>query len=134
MQSREKVVSGRDGWHSARPSARIVCWCTTIALHQEFGVRKIRLDRITDRMNELEEQNTSVIMTPDANGRPSKQKADSIRESWLAGIVDSDYRVPMIRAPKNRKEEQYWHRREPSSQNRMANLRQGRHRCAALWA
>ena len=25
-------------------------------------------------MNELEEQNTSVIMTPDANGRPSKQK------------------------------------------------------------
>lgn len=87
--------------------SQIVCWCTTIALHQEFGVGKIRLDRITDRMNELEEQNTSVIMTPDANGRPSKQKADSIRESWLAGIVDSDYRVPMIRAPKNRKEEQY---------------------------
>lgn len=87
--------------------SQIVCWCTTIALHQEFGVGKIRLDRITDRMNELEKQNTSVIMTPDANGRPSKQKADSIRESWLAGIVDSDYRVPMIRAPKNRKEEQY---------------------------
>ena len=54
--------------------SQIVCWCTTIALHQEFGVGKIRLDRITDRMNELEKQNTSVIMTPDANGRPSKQK------------------------------------------------------------
>jgi hypothetical protein len=83
--------------------SQIVCWCTTIALHQEFGVGKIRLDRITDRMNELEEQNTSVIMTPDANGRPSKQKADSIRESWLAGIVDSDYRVPMIRRPRTAK-------------------------------
>ena len=31
--------------------SQIVCWCTTIALHQEFGVGKIRLDRITDRMN-----------------------------------------------------------------------------------
>ena len=87
--------------------SQIVCWCTTIALHQEFGVGKTRLDRITDRMNQLEQQNTDVIMTPDANGRPSKQRADAIRESWLAGIVDSDYRVPMLRAPKNRKEEQY---------------------------
>lgn len=87
--------------------SQIVCWCTTIALHQEFGVGKIRLDRITDRMNELEEQNTSVIMTPDANGRPSKQKADSIRESWLAGYVSSDYRIPMVRLPRGRKEQQY---------------------------
>lgn len=87
--------------------SQIVCWCTTIALHQEFGVGKTRLERITARMNELEKQNTDVIMTPDANGRPSKEKADTIRESWLAGIVESDYRVPMLRAPKNRREEQY---------------------------
>lgn len=26
--------------------SQIVCWCTTIALHQEFGVGKIRLDRM----------------------------------------------------------------------------------------
>ena len=87
--------------------SQIVCLCTTIALHQEFGVGKTRLDRITDRIHELEDQNTEVIMTPDANGRPSKARAEVIRESWLAGIVDSDYRVPMLRAPKNRKEEQY---------------------------
>ena len=102
---RKSFQAEMDGTQQA--ISTIVSWCTTIALHQEFGVGKTRLDRITDRMNELEKQNTSVIMTPDANGRPSKEKADAIRESWLAGIVESDYRVPMLRAPKNRREEQY---------------------------
>lgn len=87
--------------------SQIVCLCTTIALHQEFGVGKTRLDRITDRINELEDQNTEVIMTPDANGRPSKARAEAIRESWLAGYVTSDYRIPMLRAPRGRKEQQY---------------------------
>lgn len=54
---------------------QIVCLCTTIALHQEFGVGKTRLERIKARIDELENQNTEVIMTPDANGRPSKDKA-----------------------------------------------------------
>lgn len=102
---RKSFQAEMDGTQQA--ISQIVCWCTTIALHQEFGVGKMRLERITARMNELEQQNTDVIMTPDANGKPSKEKADAIRESWLAGIVDSDYRVPMLRAPKNRKEEQY---------------------------
>ena len=64
------------------------------------GVRcwQTRLDRITDRIHELEDQNTEVIMTPDANGRPSKARAEAIRESWLAGYVTSDYRIPMLRA------------------------------------
>ena len=70
--------------------SQIVCLCTTIALHQEFGVGKTRLDRITDRINELEDQNTEVIMTPDANGRPSKARAEAIRESWLA-VTGSPY-------------------------------------------
>lgn len=77
--------------------SQIVCLCTTIALHQEFGVGKTRLDRITDRIHDLEDQNTEVIMTPDANGRPSKARAEAIRESWLAGYVTSDYRIPMLR-------------------------------------
>lgn len=87
--------------------SQIVCLCTTIALHQEFGVGKTRLDRITDRIHELEDQNTEVIMSPDANGRPSKARAEAIRESWLAGYVTSDYRIPMLRAPRGRKEQQY---------------------------
>lgn len=102
---RKSFQAEMDGTQQA--ISQIVCWCTTIALHQEFGVGKMRLERITARMNELEQQNTDVIMTPDSNGKPSKEKADAIRESWLAGIVESDYRVPMLRAPKNRREEQY---------------------------
>ena len=34
-------------------------------------------------------------------------KAEAIRESWLAGYVTSDYRIPMLRAPRGRKEQQY---------------------------
>lgn len=86
---------------------QIVCLCTAIALHQEFGVGKTRLERIKARIDELENQNTEVIMTPDANGRPSKDKAEAIRESWLAGCVSSDYRIPMVRMPRGRKEQQY---------------------------
>ena len=86
---------------------QIVCLCTTIALHQEFGVGKTRLERIKARIDELENQNTEVIMTPDANGRPSKDKAEAIRENWLAGCVSSDYRIPMVRMPRGRKEQQY---------------------------
>ena len=44
---------------------QIVGLCTTIALHQEFGVGKTRLERIKARIDELENQNTEVIMTPD---------------------------------------------------------------------
>ena len=66
---------------------QIVCLCTTIALHQEFGVGKTRLERIKARIDELENQNTEVIMTPDANGRPSKDKAEAIRESCAAVLL-----------------------------------------------
>lgn len=86
---------------------QIVGLCTTIALHQGFGVGKTRLERIKARIDELENQNTEVIMTPDAYGRPSKDKAEAIRESWLAGYVSSDYRIPMVRLPRGRKEQQY---------------------------
>ncbi|MBC5718549.1 hypothetical protein H8S36_00860 [Faecalibacterium sp. 4P15] len=67
---------------------QIVCLCTTIALHQEFGVGKTRLERIKARIDELENQNTEVIMTPDANGRPSKDKAEAIRKAgWLGAFL-----------------------------------------------
>ena len=36
-----------------------------------------------------------------------KDKAEAIRESWLAGYVSSDYRIPMVRLPRGRKEQQY---------------------------
>ena len=100
---------------------QIVGLCTTIALHQEFGVGKTRLERIKARIDELENQNTEVIMTPDAYGRPSKDKAEAIRESWLAGYVSSDYRIPMVRLPRGRKE----HCWRQGCQNCLAGLRQG---------
>ena len=101
---------------------QIVGLCTTIALHQEFGVGKTRLERIKARIDELENQNTEVIMTPDAYGRPSKDKAETIRESWLA----------FFRLPNPDGETASWTQRaavphcwRQGCQNCLAGLRQG---------
>lgn len=76
---------------------QIVGLCTTIALHQEFGVGKTRLERIKARIDELENQNTEVIMTPDAYGRPSKDKADLRLKKWAQKKAMEYYGWPEAR-------------------------------------
>lgn len=76
---------------------QIVCLCTTIALHQEFGVGKTRLERIKARIDELENQNTEVIMTPDANGRPSKDKAEQGVQNKVQLIMQQVSQQPFER-------------------------------------
>lgn len=71
MQSREKSFQTEMD-DTQQAVSQIVCLCTTIALHQEFGVGKTRLDRITDRIHDLEDQNTEVIMTQMPMAAPLK--------------------------------------------------------------
>lgn len=80
---------------------QITCWCITIALHQEFGVGRKRLDQISDRMTELENENMALLMTKGA------READALREGWLKGYGDPHFRVTMLRAPRGRKEQQF---------------------------
>lgn len=79
---------------------QITCWCITIALHQEFGVGRSRLDRIADCMGVLEDNNAAVMLLDGAG------KADMLREKWFDGICDPHFRVPLLRAPRGRKEQQ----------------------------
>jgi len=79
---------------------QITCWCITIALHQEFGVGHSRIGRVAARMNELEDRNAGVML---AKGT---RAADAIREKWFDGICDPNFRVPLLRAPRGRREEQ----------------------------
>lgn len=79
---------------------QITCWCITIALHQEFGVGHSRIGRVAARMNELEDRNAGVML---AKGT---RAADAIREAWFDGICDPNFRVPLLRAPRGRREQQ----------------------------
>lgn len=68
---------------------QIVGLCTTIALHQEFGVGKTRLERIKARIDELENQNTEVIMTPE-------MEVSDIDGSKDAAEVDKEFRKQQL--------------------------------------
>ena len=81
--------------------AQITCWCIAIALHQEHGVGAKRLNRLTDKLDELQEKNTRTMT------REGARAADRERAAWIGGKVPLEFPVPVMRAPKNRKEKQY---------------------------
>lgn len=81
--------------------AQITCWCIAIALHQEHGVGAKRLNRLTDKLDELQEQNTRTMT------REGTRAADQERAAWIGGKAPLEFPVPVMRAPKNRKERQY---------------------------
>lgn len=86
--------------------AELTGWCLTIALHEEFGIGRDRLNRVNTRESLLAEQSMAVMMEPDANGRPQTEKARRMRAEALPEGVPKEFRVPVLRAPRNRREEQ----------------------------
>lgn len=80
--------------------SQIACWCLTVALHQEFGVGAQRLECLAERMNELEETNIRTMM------REGTRAADKQRADWIGGKAELAFPVPLLRAPRGRKEQQ----------------------------
>ena len=81
-------------------------WCIQIALHQCFGVGRQRLIRLNQREYELTMESFSVVMTPGADGLPQSEKARALREAALPEGVAKEFRVPALRAPRTRREQQ----------------------------
>ena len=81
-------------------AGQITCWCLTVGLHQEFGVGAVRLNRVSEEMIRLEDEHepTMAMYGPD--------KAREQRIAWLKGKVSEEFRVPLIRAPRGRLEQQ----------------------------
>ena len=80
--------------------SQIACWCLMVALHQEFGVGARRLERLIKRMNQLEETNIRTMM------QEGTRAADKQRADWIGGRDELSFPVPLLRAPRNRKEQQ----------------------------
>lgn len=81
--------------------SQITCWCLTVAAHQKFGIGSVRQDRLIERINYLEEINIHTMM------QKGTRAADRERECWLRGFAPMEFTVPMLRAPRGRKEQQF---------------------------
>lgn len=63
---------------------QLTCWCGQIALHELWGLGRVRLDRITRRQEQLGNESLAVVMVPDRNGMPQTEKARQLRAEALA--------------------------------------------------
>lgn len=81
--------------------------CMTIALHDVFGVGKDRLDKVTQRKDEINGELMRRMAIPAKNQKAQLNEA----EKWLVGLlpegVVSVFRVPVIKGvPRKRREVQ----------------------------
>lgn len=87
-------------------TAEMTRWCILIALHQSFGIGAARLNKILARAEKLGQGSLDVAMTVNDRGMPSTDRSLALRRSWMPEGVDPDFRVPVLRSPRTRREEQ----------------------------
>lgn len=87
-------------------TAEMTRWCILIALHQSFGVGAAQLNKILARAEKLGQESLDVAMTVNERGMPSTDRSLALRRSWMPEGVDPDFRVPVLRSPRTRREEQ----------------------------
>lgn len=77
---------------------QITCWCIAIALHQRFGVGRDRLERVAAGMGKVQDEIAAVIDEL-GHAKGMRMLADK-----LGGVCETEFRVPLNRAVKNRRE------------------------------
>lgn len=86
--------------------AEMTRWCILIALHQSFGIGAARLNKILARAEKLGQESLDIAMMVNDRGMPSTDRSLALRRSWMPESVDPDFRVPVLRSPRTRREEQ----------------------------
>lgn len=86
--------------------AEMTRWCILIALHQSFGIGAARLNKILARAEKLGQESLDIAMMVNDRGMPSTDRSLALRRSWMPEGVDPDFRVPVLRSPRTRREEQ----------------------------
>ena len=100
MNLRQELDLTRDG------TAEMTRWCIIIAMHQCFGVGKDRLNRIELRAEELGLESLNIAMQANGKGMPSTDQSRAMRDNWMPEGVEPEFRVPVLRAPRTRREQQ----------------------------
>lgn len=78
--------------------AQITCWCIAVAVHQKYGVGRDRLERVAAVMARVQNEIEAVIVEM---GTP---KGMAVLAAKLEGVCETEFRVPLNRAPKGRRE------------------------------
>ena len=106
--------------------AQLASWCLTVALHQEFGIGAGRLERLAKVLRQLQDENVAEVM------QHGSAAAALQREGWIQGKVEMDFPVPLLRAPRTRREKQLRMAGGRGGDYRLANLRRRGHPGAAV--
>lgn len=80
--------------------AQLASWCLTVALHQEFGIGAGRLERLAKVLRRIQEENVAAVLSQ------GTEAAARQRKSWIQGKAQLDFPVPLLRAPRTRREKQ----------------------------
>lgn len=78
--------------------AQITCWCIAVAVHQKYGVGRDRLERVAAVMARVQNEIEAVIVEM---GTP---KGMAVLADKLEGVCETEFRVPLNRAPRNWRE------------------------------
>jgi hypothetical protein len=124
MNLRQELDLTRDG------TAEMTRWCIIIALHQCFGVGKDRMNRIELRAEELGLESLNIAMQANGKGMPSTDQSRAMRDNWMPEGVEPEFRVPVLRAPRTRREQQL---RMAGRQYGMDLIRKDVHGAVGIW-
>ena len=67
---------------------------------------KDRLNRIELRAEELGLESLNIAMQANGKGMPSTDQSRAMRDNWMPEGVEPEFRVPVLRAPRTRREQQ----------------------------
>ena len=80
--------------------AQLTSWCLTVALHQQFGIGSERLNRLAEAMTRIQAEGVATVM------QAGEAAAARQRREWMQGKAQPDFPVPLLRAPRTRREKQ----------------------------
>lgn len=80
--------------------AQLTAWCVLVALHQDLGEGASKLNRVAAEMDVLQKANCSTMVLRGIKA------AEEQRVEWLQGKASAEFPVPLLRAPRGRKEQQ----------------------------
>lgn len=80
--------------------SQITCWCIAVAVHQRYGVGRDRLERVAGVMARVQDEIAAVIE------ELGTARGMAVLRDKLGGVCEDEFRVPLNRAPRTRRERQ----------------------------
>lgn len=92
----------QDRFDARDKAAQLFCWCMVVAMHQEEGIGASRLEKACNKMEAFQARYKGTVIFGSRKTATDAMKAD------LEGICDFEVRLPKLKAPRNRREEQLY--------------------------